>query len=172
MPSSTHAPSRGGLKQRIEALLQPAVEQVPGLCEGKHQGPRQRVASLQIVVTLIAVCVHLEGRLAQVMMRLYHMTISDAAISQRRTRMGMALFEQIAQRVLGPLCDAQRHPDSFLRGWLLVGIDASKWSLPNTAQNQSVKKANTRRGPAAFAKVMMSTLVELGSHAPLAAQMS
>lgn len=172
MPAKTRKPQPGGLSARIEAMLQPAAKHVQGLKETRHQGPRQRVSAQRIVTALIAACLHLEGSLSQIMMRLYKMTISDSALSQRRLRMGKALFAQIAQRVLKPLTRQQRHPDAYLRGWLLVGIDASKWSLPNTPHNQSVPKAKTRRGAAAFAKLMMSTLIELASHAPLAAAMS
>jgi len=172
MPANTTA-MRGGLRQRIEEVLQPAVTQISSLREeGSHQGPRQRVQNVQIVAALIGLFVHLEGSLAQIMMRLYHMPISDSALSQRRARMGSELFEQIARRVLGPLADAQRHSSAFFKGLLLTGIDASKWSLPNTPANARAPKARTRRGPAAFAKLLMSTLVELGSHAPLGAALS
>jgi hypothetical protein len=163
---------QGGLRQRIEVLLRPALGDLAGLREGRHQGPRQRVGAGQIVGALIGLFVHLEGSLSQVMMRLYHMSISDSALSQRRARMGQELFAQIARRVLGPLSHVQEHSEAFLHGWLLVGIDGSKWSLPNTAQNQRVPKAKTRRGAAAFGKMLMSTLVELGSHAPLGAALS
>jgi hypothetical protein len=172
MPAKTTAPS-GGLRARIEAVLQPALAHISSLrCEGRHQGPRQRVHDVQIVAALIGLFVHLEGSLAQIMLRLYHMPISDSALSQRRARMGDALFEQIAQRVLGPLADATRHSTAFFKGLLLVGIDASKWSLPNTPANANAPKARTRRGAAAFAKLLMSTLVELASHAPLGAALS
>ena len=172
MPASPSTRTTGGLRQRIEAVLLPARDQLPALREGRHQGPAQRVKDAQIVAALIGEFMHLEGSLAQIMLRLYRMDISDPALSQRRARMGKDLFEQIARRVLGPLCSAQQHSGAYLRDWLLVGIDGSKWSLPNTPQNASVPRARTRRGRAAFGKMLVSTLVELGSHAPLAAAMS
>lgn len=172
MPATIHRPNRSGLTQRIEDVLQPAVHSMPALREARHQGPLRQVSHLQIVASLIGEFIHLEGSLAQVMFRLYQVPVSDSALSQRRVRLGKAIFAQIARRVLGPLTQREDHADAYLKDWLLVGIDGSKWSLPNTVQNQDVPRARTRRGAAAFGKLLMSTLVELGSHAPLAAAMS
>jgi len=153
---------QAGLKERIEAMLQPALAHTANLREeSPHQGPRRRIHHVQIVASLIGLFIHLEGSLGQITLRLYHMPVSDSALSQRRARMGSELFAQISRHVLGPLADVAHHSRAFFKGLLLVGIDASKWSLPNTSANARVPKARTRRGPAAFAKLLMSTLVEL-----------
>ncbi|MBK8094747.1 MAG: hypothetical protein IPK32_22955 [Verrucomicrobiaceae bacterium] len=74
---------------------------------------------------------------------------------------------------LVPLACEQRHPACFFAGLRLVGIDGGQWNLLNTVQiNAQVPKSRSRRAQAAFAKLSMSTLVELGTHAPLAVSMS
>lgn len=162
----------GALSERIEQVIAPALDLVPGLVEQAHQGPRQKVQGAQIVIGLVALTMGLEGRLSQFMMRLFRMSISDAALSQRRARLGMAVFEQVAAHALRPLAQRTLHPGCFLHAWRLVGIDGTQWSLCNTPQNnRAVPKARTRRGQAAFAKVLLSALVELGTHAPLAASL-
>ena len=71
---------------------------------------------------------------------------------------------------LRPLAGARLHPGCFFAGLLLVGSDGTRWSVGNTPQHLArITKARTRRGSAAFGKISMSTLVELGTHAPLAA---
>jgi len=60
------------------------------------------------------------------------------------------------------------HPGCFFAGLRLLGIDGTRWSVCNTPQHLArITKAKTRRGSAAFAKINMSALVELGTHAPL-----
>jgi hypothetical protein len=63
-----------------------------------------------------------------------------------------------------------RHPEAFYQGLRLCGIDGSTFSVTNTPQvKQRMKKARSRRGRAAFPKVGVAVLVELGLHNPLAA---
>ena len=52
----------------------------------------------------------------------------------------------------------------------LCGIDGTSWSVTNTPQIlKEMGKAAARRAKAAFAKLQMCALVELGTHNPLAA---
>jgi hypothetical protein len=52
----------------------------------------------------------------------------------------------------------------------LVALDGTQYSLTNTPQvKASMRKAKSRRGRAAFAKITASVLLELGLHNPLAA---
>jgi hypothetical protein len=172
MPHIQAVSKPGVLSQRIGEVIAPALGLVPGLVEQAHQGPRQKAQGAQIVIALVALTMGLEGGLSQFMMRLFNMSISDAALSQRRARMGVAVFEQVAAHALRPLADLALHPGCFLHGWRLVGIDGTQYNLSNTPQNnRAVPKAGTRRGKAAFAKMLLSALVELGTHAPLAASL-
>ena len=98
------------------------------------------------------------------------MSLSDSALSQRRARLGPDIFEIIMQETLRPLADVVLHPGCCFGKLRLVGIDGTTWSVSNTPQHLArLIKAKTRNGSAAFAKIAMSALVELGTHAPLSA---
>jgi hypothetical protein len=74
------------------------------------------------------------------------------------------------RRALRPRATARQHREAFWRGWRLVALDGTQFSLINTPQiTATFKKARTRRGRAAFAKITTAVLLELGLHNPLAA---
>ena len=96
--------------------------------------------------------------------------ISDSAVSQRRLAMPWAIFEAVLEGALTPLADPQMHPAAFYQGLRLVGLDGTQFSLSNTPRILgAMTKAASRRFDAAFAKLGAVVLVELGTHAPLAA---
>jgi hypothetical protein len=64
----------------------------------------------------------------------------------------------------------RRHPEAFYRGWRLVAIDGTQFSVANTPQTVGqLVKASSRRAQAAFAKITACVLLEIGVHNPLAA---
>lgn len=96
--------------------------------------------------------------------------IKDSSLSQRRQRMGLEPFSWIMRHALKPLADRRSHGSCFYKGLRLCGIDGSRWSVTNTPQIlERMGKATSRRMKAAFAKVEMCVLVELGLHNPMAA---
>ncbi len=110
------------------------------------------------------------GTLAQHVTRLTGKSITDGALSQRRVAMPGEIFETIMDAALRPKADAKKHPDAFYRGLRLCGLDGSRGSVANTPQTkESMLKAASRRHKAAFAKVSVVTLVELGIHNPIGA---
>lgn len=134
----------------------------------RHQGPRRKLLTWQIIVGLIAHTLPFAGRFSQCLRHFFGMSLSDSALSQRRQQLGADIFLLIMRETLRPLADAQLHPDCFFGGLRLLGIDGTRWSVSNTPQHLArIAKAKTRRGSAAFAKISMSALVELGTHAPL-----
>jgi hypothetical protein len=77
---------------------------------------------------------------------------------------------QIMATALGPLATVAHHPESFFEGYRLLGIDGTQWSVTNTpAVVEALPKAASRRLSAAFAKLRLVSVVELGTHAPVAA---
>jgi hypothetical protein len=95
--------------------------------------------------------------------------ISDSAISQRLQGLDPRLFQTILDRVLQPLADRRRHPEAFYQHWRLIGIDGSQFSVPNgPGVAAALPKARTRRGKAAFSKLGLCALYELGLHNPIA----
>jgi len=167
--SSPTAPSFD-LVSRILALLGWDRTSLPTHDADTHQGPRRKLETWQLVVGLIAHCLPFSGRFSQCISQYFGVNLSDSALSQRRKRLDANLFNLILEESLHPLADPNLHPDCFLKSLRLVGIDGTTWSVSNTPQHlKRMAKAKTRRGPAAFAKIIMSVLVELGTHTPLRA---
>jgi hypothetical protein len=97
-------------------------------------------------------------------------SITDGALSQRRALLPPALFEQIMAAALKPKAQPAQHPAAFYHGLRLCGLDGSQFSVTNTPQvKKQMRKAKSRRGRAAFPKVGVAVMVELGLHNPLAA---
>jgi hypothetical protein len=112
------------------------------------------------------------GTLAQHVKKLTGKTITDGALSQRRALLPIGIFEQIMGAALRPKADPARHPQAFYRGLRLCGVDGTQFSVANTPQvKKQMRKARTRRGRAAFPKIGVAVMVELGLHNPLAAAM-
>lgn len=110
------------------------------------------------------------GTLAQHVKRLTNKSITDGALSQRRVALPWAVFETIMGVALRPKADPKQHPEAFYKGLRLCGADGSRASVANTPQTKaSLLKAASRRHKAAFAKLSVVTVIELGIHNPLAA---
>lgn len=99
--------------------------------------------------------------------------ISEAAASERRLAMPWEVFAAILEAALVPLAESAHHPEACHAGLRLVGIDGTQFSCANTPRVLgTMTKAASRRFEAAFAKLGCAVLVELGTHAPLAAAIS
>jgi hypothetical protein len=140
----------------------------------KNHGPvKRRPPKLQHFDLFAGMVFHLlrdSGTLAFNVSLLSGIPISDSALSQRRANLPMEIFDSLMREGLRPKADFARHPYAFYKGMLLVGIDGSQFSVSNTAQNKkSFIKQASRRMKAAFGKLGVSVLMELGLHNPVAA---
>jgi len=110
------------------------------------------------------------GNLAANVQTIIKKTISDSALSQRRSLLVWQLFKDLLSAALSPKAQEQKHPQAFYKGFRLVALDGTTFSVGNTPQILSrLSKAATRRMKAAFAKLGACVLVELGLHNPIAA---
>ena len=101
---------------------------------------------------------------------LFGLKMSESSLSERRQSLPRRVFEELLTLILRPLADPRRHAPAFYNQLRLVGLDATEFSLVNTPGILGkMRKAATRKGQAAFAKLRMSALVELFAHNPLAA---
>jgi hypothetical protein len=137
-------------------------------------GPRARSAPKLPAAKLISGLIYPQlqegGTLAQNSGRLHGIQRSDSAHAQRRQLLPLELFEQILSTALSPLADPSIHAECFFHSYRLVGVDGTPFSVVNTpAIVAQLPKAASRRFQAAFAKLRLVSLVELGTHAPLAA---
>lgn len=161
------------LQDRLLRWMGQKLQQLPGIVEGRHQGPPQKLQGWQIIAGLTAQCLHRCGSLQHIMLRYFAVRVSSSALSQRRVHMQLEPFTTVMRHALRPMARQDQHPGCFFAGLRLVGIDGTQFDLLNTPQiNAQVAKVSTRRAEAAFAKLSASVLVELGTHAPLGVAMA
>lgn len=134
---------------------------------------RRRPPGLSAFELLCALVFHVvagAGKLSAHVKEIFGKDITDGALSQRRATLPITVFEGMMKAALEPKADPRRNPEAFYQGLRLCGIDGSTFSVTNTPQvKKRMKKARSRRGRAAFPKVGVAVMVELGLHNPLAA---
>jgi hypothetical protein len=128
------------------------------------------ITQVELIQSLVFHVVAEAGTLAQHVKQLTGKVITDGALSQRRALLPLEVFDQLMGAALKPKATPQQHPDAFYHGLRLCTIDGSTFSVTNTPQvKKRMRKAKSRRGRAAFPKVGVAVMVELGLHNPLAA---
>jgi hypothetical protein len=140
----------------------------------REHGPAKRrppkIKSWELIMALVFHCLRGSGTLAENTRILTGKRIAESSMSERRQRTPWSVFTAIMEFALRPKAEEQKHPEAFYNGLRLVSMDGTEFSVTNTPQILgSLTKAASRRFKAAFAKVRMVMLVELGVHNPLAA---
>jgi hypothetical protein len=135
-----------------------------------RRGRKPRVPTAQLLPALTWHVMQDTGTLAEHLFQLFRAPLADSSWSDRRLRLPWAIFADLMRRALRPRASPRQHREAFWRGWRLVALDGTQFSLINTPQiTATLEKARTRRGRAAFAKITTAVLLELGLHNPLAA---
>jgi hypothetical protein len=136
----------------------------------RRRGRKPRVPVSQLLPTLTFHVMQEAGTLADHLFQLFRTPLADSSWSDRRQRLPWEIFAELMRRALRPRATARQHREAFWRGWRLVALDGTQFSLINTPQvTTTFAKAATRRGRAAFAKMTTAVLLEVGLHNPLAA---
>lgn len=137
----------------------------------QRRGRRPRVPLAKVLPALVFHVMSAAGTLAEHFAQLFaDDTLADSSLSERRTRLPWEVFAELMRLGLRPLAQATKQAQAFWRGWRLVALDGTQFSLTNTPQiKATARKARSRRGRAAFAKITTGVLLELGLHNPLAA---
>lgn len=162
--SQSHPEASGFLRTWAQLLGGRAVPTV-----GRRRGRKPRVPVSELLPALIFHVMQGPGTLAEHAARLFDDALVDSSWADRRARLPWEIFADLLRRMLRPRA-TRRHREAFWRGWRVVAIDGTQFSLTNTPQIARVTtKARTRRGRAAFAKLTTTVLVEVGLHNPLAA---
>lgn len=129
-----------------------------------------KITAIELIQSLVFHVVAEAGTLAHHVKQITGKEITDGALSQRRAHLPQEVFEELMSAALKPKAEVQQHPEAFYDGLRLCGVDGSLFSVTNTPQNKKqMRKARSRRGRAAFPKVGVAIMVELGLHNPLAA---
>jgi DDE family transposase len=159
------APRRGFLAAWDQMVGAPGV---PTLSRRRGRKPRVPLSDLLPALTFHVMSG--AGSLAEHFFQLFGESLADSSWADRRARLPWEIFADLMRRALRPQATRRRHRDAFWREWRLVALDGTQFSLTNTPQMTGpIKKAKTRRGRAAFAKLTTAVLVEIGWHNPLAA---
>lgn len=135
-----------------------------------RRGRKPRVPLTEVLPALTFHVMQDTGTLAEHLFQLFRTPLTDGAWSDRRLRLPWEIFAELMRRALRPRATPRQHREAFWRGWRLVGVDGTQFSLVNTPQVAATfTKTRTRRGRAAFAKLTTAVLLEIGLHNPLAA---
>lgn len=135
----------------------------------RRRGRKPRVSINQLLQTLTFHVTQGAGTLAEHFFELFDDSLANSSWSDRRARLPWDVFADLMRRALRPLA-TRRHRGAFWRGWRLLALDGTQYSVTNTPQiTTAATKARSRRGRAAFAKITVSVLLELGLHNPVAA---
>lgn len=155
-----------GFLAAFDELVPP--DQMPAI--PRRRGRKPNVPLSALLISLVFHFMNAAGTLAEHFALLFADSPTDSSCADRRARTPWQVFADLMARALRPLAQPARQPEAFYRGWRLVALDGTQFSLSNTPANNAVgRKAKSRRGRAAFAKLTAGVLVELGLHNPLAA---
>ena len=134
-----------------------------------RRGRKPRVSLDQILQGLTFHVAQGAGTLAEHFWELFEEPLTDSSWGDRRRRLPWEVFADLMRRALRPIATRRRTPEAFWRGWRVLALDGTQYSVMNTPQvSATTAKAMSRRGRAAFAKLSVATLLEVGVHNPLA----
>lgn len=135
-----------------------------------RRGRKPRVPLTQVLSALTFHVMKGPGTLGEHFTELFGAPMADSSLADRRARLPWEIFDDLMRRMLRPRATRTREPEAFWHGWRVTALDGTQWSLTNTPQvTAQVRKARTRRGRAAFAKLPTAVLLEIGLHNPVAA---
>ena len=136
----------------------------------RRRGRKPRVPVRQLASALTYHVMHGAGTLAEHFFELFQQPLANSSWSDRRARLPWEVFADLMRRALRPVATRRQHPEAFWRGWRLIALDGTPYSVTNTPQvTATTTKTRSRRGRAAFAKIGVAVLLELALHNPLAA---
>src|SRR5258708_28267611 len=166
-PTTCHHP--GDFKAAFKRLVPDALLSSTTRREGRRRRPpKLRIGEL--LMSLVFHCLQDSGTLAGNLRILFRKRFAESTVSQRRQNLPWKVFTALMEAALAPKATPQKHGQAFYKGWRLVAIDGTQFSVSNTPQILgSLSKAASRRMKAAFAKVGVVLLGELGVHNPLPA---
>lgn len=136
----------------------------------RRRGRKPRVPVSQLAAALTFHVMQGAGTLAEHFFELFQEPLANSSWSDRRSRLPWEIFADLLRRALRPVATRRQQPEAFWRGWRLIALDGTQYSVTNTPQiTATTTKAAARRGRAAFAKIGVAVLLELALHNPLAA---
>lgn len=155
----------GGFLNAWDSLIPDWMPTLP-----PRRGRKPRVSLDRILQGLTFHVMQGAGTFAEHFFELFREPLADSSLSDRRQRLPWEIFAELMRRALRPVATRRRHPEAFWRGWRVLALDGTQYSLMNTpAVTATTTKAASRRGRAAFAKVSVAVVIEAALHNPVAA---
>lgn len=134
----------------------------------KKSGRPAKLALWSILQSVLAQVILRSGTLGSVCELVGGVKIAESTISERRRKIATSSFLEATCMLLTVCAEEARDSFAFYRGLRLIGIDGSSFSVKNTtALLPKIAKSVSRRCEAAFGKLPLNCLVELGTHAPV-----
>lgn len=158
-----------GFRAAWSALVDPI--RLRALCSrhGRQRGPESKLARAELLMSLVYHLLSGPGTFAEHVETLLGLRRAESTLAERRAALPWALFAGLLPGCLRPRAQKKRHPPAFWRGWRLLALDGTTFSVSNTPQLLGAcTKAASRRLQAAFAKLNAVVLLEVGLHNPLA----
>lgn len=94
-----------------------------------------------------------------------------SGISQARTRLGVKPMENLFEKVCQPMATSETK-GAWYKHWRLTAIDGSTLDLPDEKENDAYfGRPPASRGTSAFPQLRFAALLEIGTHAVIAAAM-
>ena len=113
---------------------------------GRRRGRTPRVPLSELLPALIFHVMQGPGTLAEHAAQLFDDALVDSSWADRRARLPWEIFAELMRRMLRPRA-TRRQREAFWRGWRVVALDGTQFSLTNTPQIvAATTKARTRRG--------------------------
>jgi len=89
--------------------------------------------------------------------------LGKSGISQARARLGHEPFKRLYEEFVAPVA-TRKTKGAWYKRWLLVSLDGSTLDVADTPENlKEFGKWETDRGPSAFPKIRLVTLIENGT---------
>jgi hypothetical protein len=158
---------RGFMSLLLQRISWKEIDQLARRKTDRGRPAHQLSASQLLVATIFHFSINCAGTLAEHLLMLTGIKMSESNLSERRQATAFEVFEELLRRVLRPL--ALKPSTAFYKAWRLVAIDGVEYSVCNRQEvNQPLGKG-TKKSQSAFAKLRCAVLVELLMHNPLAA---
>lgn len=150
---------------------------------GTWEKRERKLNMLVVLLVVLAACLWTRLSYVRVLQRLGQSLLlcglpltgqfaSKGAISQRRQQLGAEPLKKLFERHAFPMC-TQDTPGAFRFGKRVMAIDGTIQDLPDTEANRMTFSAMSNdKGPGPFPQARLVVLVECGSHAIVAAEIS
>lgn len=106
---------------------------------GRRRGRKPRVPLGDVLAALTYHVVQGTGTLSEHFTQLFGTGLADSSWSDRRQRLPWEVFAELMRRVLRPRATSGQ-ADAFWRGWRLLALDGTPFSLANTAQVRTPRR--------------------------------